>query len=247
MKNKLFVFFYVYLILYSSMFFTFVNAEEISKKPKWKDKGEISCIDTHGNTDITSFSFNNELTLSYADKASFLLLTDMLYGKENNNKTAERYSGELSNSYVFFENYSGKIYMGYSEDIFSGIEKKYYLGFSLGRRLKINPSIVDFHTGADIVKEEYINATEDKYLRGHLKMKYEYPFNNNIFSNNTEFFYDFDNEQKDSLKNITAITFILNKTFSFKTSYEIIKNYYPVPDTLKENDSRMSAALIINI
>jgi len=62
-----------------------------------------------------------------------------------------------------------------------------------------------------------------------------------------EFLYDFDDSENYNVNSETALIAALNDYLSLKASY-LVKYYsQPVPETLKETDTILGIALVVNI
>lgn len=102
--------------------------------------------------------------------------------------------------------------------------------------------------GLNYVKEEYTDNTDKEYLGGRAFVRYEYAFTEkNKFSQSLEFLYDFDDGENYNVNSETALISALNDYLSLKASYLVKYNSQPVPETLKEIDTILGIALVVNI
>ena len=102
--------------------------------------------------------------------------------------------------------------------------------------------------GLNYVKEEYTDNTDKEYLGGRAFVRYEYAFTEkNKFSQSLEFLYDFDDGENYNVNSETALISALNDYLSLKASYLVKYNSQPVPETLKEIDTILGIAIVVNI
>ena len=224
---------------------TGIQAEE----KKWSDEAEFSFIDAGGNTDTTNLSFKNLLKYSFSESLEGVWKLAALYGKTDGEKTAERYSTELRANYLFSERFYGAGIAGWEKDKFAGIDARYYLGPAAGYKFLIGPKhFLLGEVGLDYVTEEYIDNTDDDFMRGRIFGQYEYAFSAKTrFKDTLEFLYNFDDSDDYNINSETSLITSLSDQLSLKTSYEIRYDHKPVPATLDNTDTVLSVTLVVNI
>lgn len=221
-----------------------VNAAE----KKWSDEGELSSVNTGGNTNVSTFSAKNIVKYKFSEKFEGDWKVSALNSKTEGIKSAERYASELRGDYLFSEHIYAGIAVGWFKDKFAGIDARYYAGPVAGYKVLVGPKhFLKTEAGLDYVTEEYTNNTESDFLRGRAFGAYEFHFTAlNKFSQSLEYLYDFDNADNYNINTISAIVTVLSQNFSLKTSYEVKYDNEPVPVTLKKTDTMLAVSLLVN-
>ena len=216
---------------------------------RWKDEGEISFVDTGGNTDVSTLSVKNIMEYNVSERLLSSWKMHMLYGKSDGVKNAENYLTELRLDYSVTDRLYSAALVGWYKDEFAGIRRRYHLGPKVGYKFLVGPASFLFsEAGLNYTTEEYTDDTSNDYLSGNILAKYEYAFTNkNKFSQSLEYIHDFDNSSNYNINSVTALITALNGNLSLKTSYEIKYDNEPVPSTLKKADTILALTLVINI
>jgi putative salt-induced outer membrane protein len=220
-----------------------------AEEKRWSEKAELSFVDTGGNTDVTSLSANSLLKYKFTDTLEGAWKLGALYGESDGEKDAESYFTELRMDYLFTERFYAYTIGGWMKDEFAGIDSRYYSGPGVGYRLLTGPKhLLVGEAGLNYVKEEYTDNTDKEYLGGRAFVRYEYAFTEkNKFPQSLEFLYDFDDGENYNVNSETALISALNDYLSLKASYLVKYNSQPVPETLKEIDTILGIALVVNI
>jgi putative salt-induced outer membrane protein len=226
------------------MIVTAVFAED----KKWGNETELSYVDTSGNTEVTTLSAKNLLTYKFSDKLNSAWEAGAFYAENDNVKNSERYYTKLRLNYLFTEKFYTSLIAGWEKDKFVGIDAKYYIGPALGYKILIGlKHFFLAEAGADYVKEEYTDDTDDHFARGRVFTKYEYAFTaENKFSQSVEYLSNFDDYEDYNVISETSLISSLSDSFSLKTTYEIKYKNVPVPETLEYKDTTLKVTLVIN-
>lgn len=223
-----------------------VSPRVYGAEKKWKDDGEISYVDTSGNTDVSTLSVKNTLKYKFNEEIEGTWKAGVLYGETSGVKTAESYLSELRVDHLFSDHLYAAVIAGWIKDKFAGIDPRYYVGPAIGYKVLLGPKhFLKTEAGVDYVNEEYTNNTKADFERGRAFVEYEYEFSEtNRFVQSVEFLSDFDDSDNYNMNTITSLISSLNQYFSLKTRYEIRKDNKPVPATLNNTDTTLSLSLL---
>ena len=241
-----------YVILISvALFFasvTCVHAQDAGKDKRWGDEAEFTFVSTSGNTETTTLAGKNTLKVKFTPQLTSEWKVFALYSQDDENTTAERYWTDLRFDYAFTERFYAGVAGGWLRDRFAGFDNRFYGGPLAGYRFLIGPKhFLNAEVGVNYAREEYIDDTDANFFEGRAFGLYEYAFTEKTrFSQSGEFLYDFDDGDNYKANSVSAITVALTDKFALKTSYEIRYVNRPVPDTLEETDTILSAALVVN-
>jgi len=220
-----------------------VQAEDM----KWQDEAELLYVDTSGNTDVTTFSAKNTLTVPFSGKTKGTWRLGTLYGESDGTKNAESYFTELRVDHFYTERLYSFGYGGWSKDKFAGIDARYYLGAGGGYKFSTGPEhFLLGETGLTYTREEYTDNTDNDFPGGRLFGKYEYHFTEkNKFTQSLEWLLDFNEFDNWNLNSETALQSALNSWLSLKASYVIKYDNDPIAGVKKE-DRILGVALVAN-
>jgi len=216
---------------------------------KWSDEGELSSVNTGGNTNVSTFSAKNIVKYKFSEKFEGNWKASALNSKTEGVKTAENYASELRGDYLFSEHVYAGLAVGWLKDKFAGIDTRYYAGPVAGYKIFVGPKhFLKSEAGLDYVTEEYTNNTEADFLRGRAFSLYEFHFTDlNKFSQSLEYLYDFDNTNNYNINSVSAMVTVLSQNFSLKTSYEIKYDNEPIGARLnKKTDTLLAVSLLVN-
>lgn len=213
-----------------SLFVFSVSVQAAEKK--WKDSGELSYVDTGGNTEVSTLSIKNKLQYNFSEKTAGTWKVGVLTGETSGIKTAESYMTELRVDHLISERVYAALIAGWLKDLFAGIDARYYVGPAVGYKIFVGPKhFLKTEAGVDYVSEEYrtVPKTDADYARGRVFGEYGYDFTEtNKFLQSVEYLHDFDNSDNYNVNSVTAIISSLNQYFSLKTSYEVRYDNVPV-------------------
>ena len=223
--------------------FPVAQAEEM----KWQDEAELLYVDTSGNTDVTTFSAKNTLTVPFSGKTKGTWRLGALYGESDGTKNAESYFTELRVDHSYTERLYSFGYGGWYKDEFAGIDARYYLGAGGGYKFFTGPKhFLLGEAGLTYTREEFTNNTDNDFPGGRLFGKYEYHFTEkNRFTQSLEWLLDFSEFDNWNLNSETALLSALNSWLSLKASYLVKYDNVPV-DNLKKADRILGVALVAN-
>jgi putative salt-induced outer membrane protein len=245
MKKNLFVI--ILVSIFSSTGFALAEDGKI-----WKDQAELSYIQTGGNTEVTNLSAKNLLTYQATEKIKFDWSALALFAETevdgSKEKSAERYATELRMEYSLTERFYTLAYGGWLRDEFAGIDDRYYIGPAVGYKFLIGPKhFLSAEAGVDYVKEDYVDNTDDDYMRGRAFGQYAFALTEKTrFSQSLEYLHAFDNSDNYNINSETALITALSDKLSLKTSYVVNYDNEPVPEELDETDTTLAVTIIVN-
>ncbi len=234
-------------LLVIPLFLGVVSVDAAEKK--WSDEGELSSVNTGGNTNVSTFSVKNIVKYKFSEQFEGNWKASALNSKSEGIKTAENYASELRGDYLFSEHVYAGLAVGWLKDKFAGIDTRYYAGPVAGYKIFIGPKhFLKTEAGLDYVTEEYTNNTESDFLRGRAFGAYEFHFTEvNKFSQSLEYLYDFDNADNYNINSVSAMVTVLSQNFSLKTSYEVKYDNEPIGARLnKKTDTLLAVSLLVN-
>ncbi len=214
---------------------------------KWHDEAELTFVDTGGNTDVTTLSAKNTLTVPFTAQTKGTWKLGGLYGKSDGEKNAESYFTEVRVDHSHTERVYSFGYGGWFQDKFAGIDARYYLGAGGGYRFLTGPKhILLGEAGLAYTKEDYTDSTDNDFLGGRLFGKYEFRFNEkNRFTQSLEWLPDTSEFENWNLNSESAVVSALNSWLSLKGSYVVKYDNDPVGN-LKKADRILGVALVAN-
>jgi len=224
-----------------------MNAVAPAQEPKWHDEAELMYVDTSGNTDVTTLSAKNTLTVPFAARTQGTWKLGGLYGKSEGTKNAENYFTEIRVDHSYTGQFYSFGYGGWLKDRFAGIDARYYLGAGGGYKFYTGPKhLLLGEAGLTYTKEDYIDNTDSDFLGGRLFGKYEYRFNEkNKLTQSLEWLPNFRTFDNWYLNSETAVLSALNSWLSLKASYLVKYKNNPV-ENLKKTDTTLGVALVAN-
>ena len=225
-----------------------VSLVSTAEEKKFKDEAEISVVDKTGNTDTTDVNIKNLMWYQFTEKVDGSWKVAIGYGQTDGDKTAENYLTEFKGNYALNDRFYASALLGWERDEFSGIDQRYYIGPALGYKFYTGPKhFLIAEAGAQYVKEDYTDDTDDNFLEGRVFGAYKYQFTEkSAFKQEIELLNDFNDSEKFKVNSITSVTAALNSWLYMKTSYEINYNNDPTGDNIQKTDKVLSATLGIN-
>lgn len=222
---------------------TIAQAEEM----RWHDEAELTYVDTSGNSEVTTLSAKNTLTVPLQAQTKGTWKLGALYGESGGTKNAESYFTELRVDHSYTEQLYSFGYGGWFKDKFAGIDARYYLGAGGGYRVFTGPKHhLLGEAGLTYTSEEYTDDTDNDFPGGRIFGKYEYRFDDkNKFTQSLEWLLDFSEFDNWNLNSETALISALNNWLSLKAGYVIKYDNEPV-DALKKADKILGVALVAN-
>lgn len=218
------------------------------EEKKLSDVAELSYVNTGGNTDVTSVSFNNALKYVPSKKASVLWKIGHLQAKTSGAVTARTYSSDLRGDYKLSDKSYTYGIASWLKDKFAGLDSRYSLGAGAGYHLLNGPKhILDGEAGLNWTKEERTDGTDDNYPGGRLFAGYGYNLNDkNKFLQTLEYLHDFDNSDNYLANSETSLISALDGNLSLKTSYVVKYDNKPATGK-KDTDTALTVTLVVNM
>lgn len=217
------------------------------KEKQFVDEGEISFVNTTGNSRVTSLAVKNEMRYHFTDSVLGIWKLGALYGENDSVKNAESYATELKVNYVLLNGIYSFAVGGWQQNEFAGIDRRLYGGLGAGYAFLDGPhNFLVGEIGVNYSADEYTDATDRDYPEGRAFGKYAYAFTDKTrFSQSVEFLDDLKDTAKYRLYSETAVIATLSGNLSLKTSYIVGYVREPVPDTLKNTDSMVLVTLVL--
>jgi putative salt-induced outer membrane protein len=239
---KLLRFFLVAGMLVSGLY-AVARAEE----PRWHDEAELTFVDTSGNTEVTTLSAKNTLTVPFSGTTKGTWKLGALYGKSEGVKNAESYFTEIRLDHSYTERLYSFGYGGWQKDKFAGIDAWYYLGAGGGYKFFTGPKhFLLGEAGLAYTRKEYTDNTANDFPGGRFFGKYEYRFTEkNKFTQSLEWLSDFSEFDNWNLNSETALLSALNSWLSLKASYLVKYDNNPIAG-VKKTDRILGMALVMN-
>ncbi len=223
-------------------------AQDMPEARKVRDQAEFAAVNTTGNTDVFTLSFKNNLEYDFSDTYTGTWNLAALYGEQDDEKNAERYSSDLRlDCHVTVRTY---LYLlgGWLRDEFAGFENRYHVGPGIGRKFIDGPThSLRAEIGANWAREDYVVQDTEDFLEGRGFGHYAYAIaEGNKFTQSIEYLHDFKDNDNFKILTVTAVTSALTKALAIKIAYEVRYQNRPVPDDLKKTDTIFSASLVVS-
>lgn len=218
-----------------------------AEEKKWGDIAELSYVETGGNTDVRTFSFNNSLKYGFSKDFLGSWKITSLTNETEGKKTAEQFFTSFRLNYNLYDNVYALTDASWFQDKFAGIDNRYIYALGLGYAvLSGSKHKLNTEAGVNYTSEEFTNGTDNDYSGGRLFVHYTYIFNDkNKLSQSVEYLHDFENPDNYMINTETSLVSTLNSFLSFKTSYSTIHDNEPAAGK-KETDSKVLMALVMN-
>ena len=212
------------------------------------DEGEISFVNTGGNTEVTTLAAKNQLKYKFSDNLLATWKLGAVYGENNKVTTAENYFTDLKVDYLFTERLYALADAGWLQNRFVGIDERLYGGLGAGYKFLNGPAhFLVGELGVHYVADDYTDGTRKDYPAGRAYGKYTYAFTEkNKAYQSLEFLYDFKDSNNYDVNSETAVISALGGNLSLKVAYLVNYKNEPVPSTLKKTDTMMTVALVVN-
>lgn len=227
----------------------FLATNSLSEEKKWHNEAELSYVKTGGNTDVTTFSFNNKFDYGFTERLKGRWKLGALYGESDGERSAESYTTDLRMDYKIKQ----KLYIygqtGYKTDQFAGLDNRYYGGLGAGYHFLDGPRhFLSGELGLNYSLEAYTDDTDQTFTDGRAFVLYEYALGEHSrFSQGVEYLCDLTDGDNYRLNWDSAVKVQINAILSLKVGYEVRFDNAPTPDTLDETDTRFYTAIVANI
>lgn len=224
-----------------------VSAQDAQESKSFRNQTELAAVSTTGNSDLRTLTFNNRLEYDFS--ARFMGSWDLaaLYGKQDGETNAERYSTDLRLDYDL----AGPPYLfvmgGWLRDEFAGFDNRYYIGPGIGRSFLDGPRhYIKAEVGLNWAREDYVAADTEDFLEGRGFGQYEYVFSErNKFLQSVEYLQDFEDTDNFKIFTQTAVTSALTQVLSIRVGYAVRYQNRPIADDIKKTDTLFSVSLVV--
>src|SRR5512144_766854 len=212
------------------------------------DEGELSYVQTEGNTKVTTLAAKNLTKYKFNETLTGSWKIGAMSAEADNVKTAENYFTDLKLDYQNTPRLYSFINAGWMQNKFTGIDERVYGGVGAGYKFLDGPNnFLIGELGVTYVSDSYIDDTKKDYPGGRAFAKYTYAFTaTNRFSQSLEYLNDFKDSKRYNVNSETAVISALSGILSLKTAYLVNYTNAPVPATLKKKDSTLTVALVVN-
>jgi putative salt-induced outer membrane protein len=212
------------------------------------DEGEVSYVQTDGNTTVTTLSAKNLMKYKFNDRLLGSWKIGAVNAETSHVKTAESYNTDLKLDYQNTRRLYSFVNAGWEQNKFAGVDKHIYEGAGVGYKFLMGPAnFLIGELGVMYVTDKYTDTTTDDHAGGRAFAKYEYAFTEkNKFTQSLEYLDNFDDSERYNVNSETAVISALNGIFSLKAAYVVNYTNEPVPATLKKKDSITTVALVVN-
>jgi putative salt-induced outer membrane protein len=223
-------------------------AQEGQASKRLRNQAEFAAVATSGNSDMRTLSFKNRLEYDFSDRVMGTWDLSALYGRQDGQKNAERYTTDLRADYSL----DGPVYLfvmgGWLQDEFAGFNNRYYIGPGVGRSFMDGPyHYLKGEVGLNWAREEYVGADSEDFLEGRGFGLYEYAFSDRSrFLQSLEYLQDFNDTDNFKIISHTAVTAALTRLIAIRIGYEIRYQNRPITSDIKETDTILSASLVFN-
>jgi len=243
MLKKVFV-----LVVLSSLFHlingSLISAEEIKI---FRDTGELSYVDTSGNSDSSSFSLNNKFTYTYDPTVTVVWSLGALHSTSENETSAEKYFSNLrtdkkTGSFSFFF-----LQSGWERERLSGIANRISASGGLGLQFFKNDNH-DFKgdSGFNYIYEERTTKEIKRSPSLVANLNYVFKFKENVtFGQDGNVNYDLDDPDNYEFKSVTSLQVSLTAHLAIKNAYTVSYRNAPVPG-FETTDRTFSTAVVVN-
>lgn len=223
-------------------------AQVNSGAKKFKDQAELSVVNTSGNTDTLTLSLKNTLLYDFSQKYTGSWKVLALYGEQNNQKNAERYSTDLRLDNFFPSGAYFYLLGRWSQDKFAGFDNRYSLGPGIGQKFIDGPKhYLRVEIGCNYTREDYTDEETDSFIEGRSSAWYDYFISDDSkLSQTIEYLHDFEDHANFKIATETAVTAALNKLVAIKLAYEIRYQNRPAQDRFKKTDTVFSGSLVVS-
>jgi putative salt-induced outer membrane protein len=239
----------VFLIMVLCIGLAVASASSFAAEEKaLSDEGEVSYVQTDGNTTVTTLSAKNQMKYKFNDRLLGSWKIGAVNAETSHVKTAESYNTDLKLDYQNTRRLYSFVNAGWEQNKFAGVDGHVYEGAGVGYKFLVGPAnFLIGELGVMYVTDKYTDTTKDDHAGGRAYAKYEYAFTEkNKFSQSLEYLNNFDDSESYYVNSETAVISALNGIFSLKAAYLVNYTNEPVPATLKKKDTTTTVALVVN-
>lgn len=256
-----------------------VSAAEEPKRA-WSDVAELGAVVTTGNSELTNFSFSNKYAYKWTaselhfDVAGLRNETTVktfsnpggaVVVTEATGTTAEAYNADLQYRHTIKEQLYWYGAAGWLRNEFAGLDNRLRGGAGVGYQFfKKEKQALRGELGAEYVKEDYVDGTNNSFPTARGFLGYEYLFSEaSKFTSDLELNENLDDTSDWRAKLALGLTSSLSKRMALKVGYTILYDNVPVtqliaPDAgapigtlpavyeFEKADTIFSASVVIN-
>ena len=215
---------------------------------KFKDAGELSYVDSSGNTNSTSLSFTNKMDYLFNPKTSLAWTAGGLYTKTGTEKSAERYFTDLKGERKVTEKVYGYLQTGWLRDPFAGIDARYNGGAGAGYQLyKTAANDLKADAGFNYLVEERTTKEIKHSPSAVANVNYKLNITETIlFGQDLYGNFDMDGGDNYESRSVTSFQASINSFLAWKNSYTVFYKHKPVPG-FGTTDRTFATALVITL
>jgi putative salt-induced outer membrane protein len=238
----------VFFIMVVCIGLTIAALSSFAEEKALSDEGEVSYVQTDGNTKVTTLSAKNLVKYKFNERLLGSWKVGAVNAETSNVKTAESYFTDLKLDYRNTLRLYSFVNAGWQQNKFAGVDEHIYGGVGEGYKFLEGPAhFLIGELSVMYVADKYTDATKKDYPGGRAFAKYTYAFTEkNKFSQSLEYLNDFNDSQRYFVNSETAVISALSGIFSLKAAYLVNYTNEPVPATLKKKDSMTTVALVVN-
>ena len=227
---------------------TIAALSSFAEEKALSDEGEVSYVQTDGNTKVATLSAKNLMKYKFNDRLLGSWKAGAVNAETSNVKTAESYFTDLKLDYQNTLRLYSFVNAGWLQNRFAGVDEHLYGGVGEGYKFLDGPAhFLIGELGVMYVADKYTDTTKKDYPGGRAFTKYTYAFTErNKFSQSLEYLNDFNDSKRYFVNSEIAVISALSGIFSLKVAYLVNYTNEPVPATLKKKDSMLTLALVVN-
>lgn len=206
---------------------------------------ELSYVQTNGNTNTTTFSSKLQGTAALSQTQSIKAKGSILYSKNEENTSANKYNLELDYNHMIDEKLYSYMGINYIKDELSDYDYRLNIGPGLGYKLLEDEiQTIDIQGGLDYAYDKYKTGTTDNYLAGRTELNYKYKFSENLdFKQMISYLASFEDANKYFIVSDSSLEVNMTKNLSLGISY----NMDYTNQTQKEKlDKKFLTSLIVD-
>jgi putative salt-induced outer membrane protein len=207
---------------------------------------ELSYVQTSGNSNTTTFSSKLQGTAALSQTESIKAKGSVLYSKNENSTSANKYNLELDYNHMISEKLYSYMGISYIKDELSDYDYRLNIGPGLGYKLLEDEiQTIDIQGGLDYAYDKYNSgSTTDNYLAGKTELNYKYRFSPTVdFKQMISYLESFEDGDKYFATSDSSIGVKMTQNLSLGVSYSI--DY--TNKTNKENtDKKFLTSLIVD-
>lgn len=206
---------------------------------------ELSYVDMSGNSNTSTFSAKAETLIKLVQKEELKAKASVLYSKDNDETSANRYDLELDYNHIISEKLYSYVGANYIDDELSDYDYRLNIGPGLGYKIiDYEIQTLDVQGGLDYAFDKYENGKRDDYFAPRTEVNYRYKINDNMqFKQMLSFLISAEDADKYFFTSDSSLNVKMMENISLGISYRV--DY--VNQTEKKNtDRKFLTSLIID-